>query len=372
MNSKGVVLNQADFILTLLSVFGEDIRKRLEDFSIASRQPSSPGQPSPFNRFIEPGPDQLLKVAVALAFYRGRLKSVYQVLRGKDPESDTISAELRDEQFERLRVATDQALDLTHWHGFLNAIAGAGFRSGDLISSENSLIFTYVHYLAGKIRFGLPEHQLDRLIGKWFYANTLTRRYTYAPETSLESDLNVLKGIPDGSAFAATLNRFMDDSLTNDFWEITLPNDLETSAGRSPGLFAYYAAQNALHAPVLFSSKKMPELFDPVLQSTRKPLERHHLFPRAWLAGLGVEDKKQYNQVANFAHVEWPDNMDISDSAPFVYVKEMRSRFDEATWRHMHQMHALPDGWWDMEYEDFLDERRKLMAVIIRRGYESF
>src|SRR5438105_12427737 len=48
INSEGVKLNQADFILTLLSVFWEDGRHALERFCRASRLPADKG-PSPFN-----------------------------------------------------------------------------------------------------------------------------------------------------------------------------------------------------------------------------------------------------------------------------------------------------------------------------------
>src|SRR5262245_53616983 len=85
INGEGVKLNQADFILTLLSVFGEDVRVALERFSRESRQDPSHGASS-YNHFIKPSPDQLLRVAVALGFYRARLKSVYQILRGKHME----------------------------------------------------------------------------------------------------------------------------------------------------------------------------------------------------------------------------------------------------------------------------------------------
>jgi hypothetical protein len=37
----------------------------------------------------------------------------------------------------------------------------------------------------------------------------------------------------------------------------------------------------------------------------------------------------------------------------------------------MHELHALPDNWHNMTYADFLDARRKRMAAIIRRGFES-
>ena len=37
----------------------------------------------------------------------------------------------------------------------------------------------------------------------------------------------------------------------------------------------------------------------------------------------------------------------------------------------MHDQHGLPEKWHEMSYDKFLIERRKLMAAIIRRGFES-
>ena len=62
INSEGVKLNQADFILTLMSVFWDDGRAELERFCRESRQPPKlGGKPSPFNHLIQPDPDQLLR-----------------------------------------------------------------------------------------------------------------------------------------------------------------------------------------------------------------------------------------------------------------------------------------------------------------------
>ena len=41
INSKGIELNQADFILTLMSVFWDEGRKELEDFCRRARNPST-------------------------------------------------------------------------------------------------------------------------------------------------------------------------------------------------------------------------------------------------------------------------------------------------------------------------------------------
>jgi len=160
-------------------------------------------------------------------------------------------------------------------------------------------------------------------------------------------------------------------NLTGDYWSVTLPDALDSSSARNPELFAYVASQNRLSAPVLFSHKKISELLDPTIKTKKKALERHHLFPRAYLESIGIEDLKQINQQANFALLEWPDNIDISDEAPSDYVPALKQRFSASEWTAFHELHALPDGWERMEYADFLDKRRKLMAQIIRRGYES-
>ena len=47
INSRGRTLNQADFILTLMSVFWDEGRKQLEDFCREAKQPPADNRPSP-------------------------------------------------------------------------------------------------------------------------------------------------------------------------------------------------------------------------------------------------------------------------------------------------------------------------------------
>ena len=187
----------------------------------------------------------------------------------------------------------------------------------------------------------------------------------------MDGDLNRIKDAADGAAYLAVLNKIIVDTLTPDFWSIALPNSMDSSSARNPELFAYHAAQNKLGAPVLFSHKKVSDLLDPALKTKRKPLERHHLFPRAWLEKQGITDLRQINQAANFALLEWPENSAISDEDPSEYVPMLRPRFPDEVWQAMHEMHALPVHWESMPYDVFLQKRRLLMAQIIRRGYES-
>ena len=153
INSKGTPLNQADFILTLMSVFWDQGRADLERFCREARKPTK-GTASPFNYFIEPDPDQMLRVGVGVAFKRARLQYVYSILRGKDLETEQFSENCRIEQFEKLKDAQERSLNIQHWHDFLGCIRMAGFRSGKMISSQNNLLFSYMLYLIGRTEVG--------------------------------------------------------------------------------------------------------------------------------------------------------------------------------------------------------------------------
>jgi hypothetical protein len=125
INSQGVTLNQADFILTLMSVFWDEGRSQLERFCSDSRRPSTQGDASPFNYFMQPEPDEMLRVSVALGFRRAILKSVYSILRGKDLETGQFHEEKRVEQFKILEQAQSYVLNLKNWHEFLKILLQA-------------------------------------------------------------------------------------------------------------------------------------------------------------------------------------------------------------------------------------------------------
>ena len=105
------------------------------------------------------------------------------------------------------------------------------------------------------------------------------------------------------------------------------------------------------------------------MQTKKKPLERHHLFPRAFLEASGINDLRHINQMANFALLEWPDNISISDDAPSSYVPKILARFGVDAAQQMMQDHALPEGWETLAYDEFLIARRSMMATVIQKGF---
>ena len=369
INSRATPLNQADFILTLMSVFWDEGRTELENFCRAARLPVT-GAPSPYNHFLEPKPDQLLRASVGLGFKRARLQHVYSILRGKDLESGEFSEGRRQKQFDTLKSAQARVLNLQYWHDFLATIRLSGYTGGRMISSKNNLMFAYVLYLIGRTEFGIKEYNLRPAIARWFFMSSLTARFTGSPESAMEFDLARLRGISSGEEFLSALGRVSESILTGDYWSSTLPNELATSSPRSPSLFAYYASLVLVEAKALFSPQKVAALLDPSVHGVKAAAERHHLFPKGYLKNeLGIVDVRETNQIANYAIVEWQDNADISDSPPSSYAPGMAQRFSGSDLRSMHHWHALPDGWDNMSYGDFLERRRELITGVIGEAY---
>ncbi|MDA3898717.1 MAG: DUF262 domain-containing protein [Desulfobacteraceae bacterium] len=371
VNSQGQKLNQADFILTLMSVFWEDGRNALEFFCKQSRKAGAKDISS-YNYFIEPDPDQLLRVSIGLGFRRARLKYAYLILRGKDLETGLYSPERREEQFKKLQEVQKKVLDLQNWHEFLKIPVYAGYRSTAMITSETAVVYSYVFFLIGKYDFNVEPHILRSVIAQWFFMSSVTGRYSSSPESRMEQDLADLRIIKNSAQYIDHLQKVIGGVLTSDFWSISLPNSLSTAAARSPSWFGYCASLNLLGAPVLFSKMKVSELLDPITNSKKTALERHHLFPKSYLAKIDIKDDRDRNQIANFALVEWDDNNHISGSSPQEYLPKYIERFKDSPEElsQMMALHALPAQWEFMLYEEFLRERRRLLAGIIRKGYE--
>ncbi len=368
VNSKGKTLNQADFILTLMSVFWDEGRAQLEDFCRSARQVPK-GKPSPFNYFFEPDPDNLLRVSVGLAFRRARLSHVYSILRGKDLETGEFSEARRDEQFKLLRQVQDHTLNLTYWHDFLKAIRQSGHCSKQTISSQAALIFAYTLYLLGRTEHKVHEFTLRRVIARWFFMSTLSARYSSSPESKMEYDLARLRHVRTADQFVALLDQLCDEILTPDYWNITLPSDLAVASARNPAFFSYCAALVLLEARVLYSEQHVKNLLDPALISNKSAIERHHLFPKAFLNKQGVSDVRETNQVANYALIEWGENISISDKPPAEYVPQLEKHFSAAELKRMYYWHGLPENWQVLSYTDFLKRRRELIARVIADGY---
>lgn len=372
INSKGKPLKETDFILTLMSVFWDAGRMELEQFTRASIVPSE-GSATPFNYIFQPEPDQMLRVAVGIGFKRARMKYAYSILRGKDLETEEFSAERRTQQFALLKEAQARALDLNNWHEFLKALKEAGYTREALISSKYNVMYSYVVFLIAKYDCGMGSVELRKLVARWFFFASLTGRYTGSAETMMEEDLKTIeKSLRAGENLTAILDRLISAEITTDYWNTTLPSSgLVSAAPRNPAMFAYYAALNILGAKVLFSGLTTVQLMENGVRENRSALERHHLFPREHLKRIGITEQSDINQVANYALIEWGDNNDISDDAPSVYLPQFIDRLgNDAERKQAYYWHALPEGWEKMTYPQFLEERRKKMADVIKDAYE--
>ena len=372
VNSGGVSLKQNDFILTLLSLYWDEGRKEIEEFSKESTFPTK-GKTTSYNQITTVAAQDLIRVVMAYAFDRARLKYGYKLLRGADfDKRGAVDGELRIQRFDTLKDKLPDVLDVHSWHEFLKAIMNAGYLSGDLILSGNAIFYSYAFYLIAKHRFHASYNENMHLTSLWFFYASLVSLYTGSFESTVESHLNSIKDLSTLKEYKDFILSRVNERLTNDYFDITLVGSegLAVSGKGNNAWNAYVAALNIMDAKILFSKSNLlvSKLFEPGTDGNRKSLEKHHLFPKAHMKAQGYTDAK-INQMANYAFIDWKDNMDILDDAPSVYYPIVcEGRSDEEILRM--EENALPHGWENMPYEDFLVERRKLMAAKIKQAFD--
>lgn len=373
VNSGGVSLKQNDFILTLLSLYWDEGRKEIEEFSKESTFPTK-GKTTSYNQITTVAAQDLIRVVMAYAFDRARLKYGYKLLRGADfDKRGAVDGELRIQRFDTLKDKLPDVLDVHSWHEFLKAIMNAGYLSRDLILSGNAIFYSYAFYLIAKHRFHASYNENMHLTSLWFFYASLVSLYTGSFESTVESHLNSIKDLSTLKEYKDFILSRVNERLTNDYFDITLVGSegLAVSGKGNNAWNAYVAALNIMDAKILFSKSNLlvSKLFEPRTDGNRKSLEKHHLFPKAHMKAQGYTDAK-INQMANYAFIDWKDNMDILDDAPSVYYPIVcEGRSDEEILR-MEEENALPHGWENMPYEDFLVERRKLMAAKIKQAFD--
>ncbi len=374
VNSNGVSLKQNDFILTLLSLYWDDGRKKIEQFSKESTFPKK-GQITAYNQITNVFAQDVIRVVMAYAFDRARLKYGYKLLRGADfDKRGAVNDELREQRFATLKQKLPDVLDVHNWHEFLKAIMNAGYLSGDLILSGNAIFYSYALYLISKYRFGASYNENMHITSLWFFYATLVSFYTGSFEAIVENQLNSIKELNTFEEYKEFILSRINERLTNDYFEITLVGSggLAVSGRGNNAWNAYVASLNIMNTKILFSKSSLlvSKLFELGVDGKRKSLEKHHLFPKKYLKGLGYTDSK-INQMANYAFIDWKDNMSIFDDAPSVYYPVVCEGKSEDDILCMEKENALPHGWENMTYEDFLVERRKLMAAKIKAAFEQ-
>lgn len=384
INSEGMNLKAYDYILTWLSVFWPEGRDEIEDFARSSRMtPERASEMSgtritwtPRNPYLAVETGHIVRAMVAIGQNRAKLIDAYANLQAKDRSTGQVDGAKQERELDKLRQALPIVTDRINWTEFIRSIQIAGFRSRAGITSNMNVVASYVVFLLGRTRYGVELTQLRTLIARWFFMSQLTSRYTGSSESQIQKDLDMFAqlSLGDSEGFARLVEKTISVSVTNDFWEFNAPQWLVSSSYKlSPVYQCYLAALNCLDADMFMLRMKVREWMDPALPAI-KGLEGHHLVPRHYQeAVLGITDNKRINQVANFAPTDWHTNQQISDRPPAEYWPELvAERGEDAAWMKLqYYWHALPENWHLMPYDEFLSERRKLIAQVTRDAFDK-
>jgi hypothetical protein len=211
-------------------------------------------------------------------------------------------------------------------------------------------------------------------VRRWYAMSILRGRYTGSPETAFDFDIRQV----EARGLAAYAESVIENELPDSFWTGMLPQLMDTSSGQSPYFLAYKAAQ------VKLGDKGFLSRDITVLDLLMNRSDVHHVYPRNHLKKQG-SSRGRYNQIANFVLAQSEINIAIGDKAPEQYFRELagavrggKKKYGGITdlydLRANLCMSCLPESMLDgviPAYDEFLEERRKLMAMKIKSWFEA-
>lgn len=368
VNSGGQNLNENNFIETLLAVYDNDMHDRIKKFCSDSRIPAPN---TSYNQIIDVEPSHIIRVAIAYGFHRARMRYGYKLLRGDDLDTGITSAETREKNLQIFRESLNRVINLNDWHSFINLFAEAGYLGKDQIRSNYVVVYSYVFYLMGKYEFKVSPLELRKVIVRWIFMSTITSFYSSSPETTVERQMADLRNVHNGSEFVEYLDNSIKLKMNETYFSVELVNNLTSSSAISPLWFGYVASVNVLGTTMLFSNTPQSKYWIIGADGDKKAIDKHHIFPKHYLEKIGINSDRDRNQLANFTYLDYNTNIDISDDAPALYIERFKGKFGEENFAKHLADNAIPMGFEHMNYFEFLEERRKLMAGIIKKAYQK-
>lgn len=368
VNSGGQNLTEKNFIETLIAVYDNAVHDKINKFCAESRIPANG---TSFNQILQVDPSHLIRMAVGVGFRRARLRYAYMLLRGKNLKTGEITQDVRQDNLRIFKEALDEVTNLNNWHAFMNIFASAGYLKGNLVASSNAVVFSYVLYLIGKYDYKVPSLKLQKIICKWIFMSTITGFYTGATESEVEKQFADLRDVSNADEFVAYLNAVIANKFTDDYFEYSLPAELNSSSATSPAWYGYIAAINVLGTPMLFSTAPLSQYFVLGTSGDKNSVDKHHIFPKHYLEKIGYSNDRDRNQIANFTYLDYATNIDISDNPPIEYVGRYREKLGEEGYKLACAQNALPENFEQLSYPEFLNKRRLLMAQIVKKAYND-
>jgi len=397
VNSAGTELSQADFAMSKIAVNetygGNLLRKAIDYFCHLAVAPEflarieksdkafAASEFFPAMRWLKDVNDDIydptyidmLRVAFTSEFGRGKLQDLVALLSGRNFETKQFEEAIAEQSFGKLKKGVLAFINKTHFDRITMILRSAGFVTGDLIGGRNAVNFAYILYLRGRTE-GIPAADLERLVRRWYAMSVLRGRYTGSPETAFDFDIRQV----DARGLAAYADAVIENELPESFWTGMLPQLMDTSSSNSPYFLCYQAAQ-VKRGDKGFLSRDIT-----VLDLLLNRSDVHHVYPKKHLMGQGLS-RGRYNQIANFVLAQSEINIAIGDKPPEKYFKELaeqvsggKKRYggitDEADLRANLRANCLPESMLDgaiPDYDDFLGERRQLMALKIKAWFEA-
>lgn len=386
MNQTGTKLSSADFAMSRLSSdtshHGNDLRKEIEYFIQLYRDPnllinienSDPNftQSDYFTHIswaakenisvYQPDFSGILHICLGLGFLRGKLSQLVSLISGRDFEKRTYTAEAMSNSYQKFDEAVQYALNESNFKRYILLLNSLGMVNRyDAKIPASYINFGYTLYLYLKKNSDFSNDKIEQYTKKWILMSALTKRYGSSPETEFDSDLHSLDKANQNNQLDQFFNNEFNQNLTDEFWTLTLPNDLVAQTVQLTNWRIFQMSQIHAKSHAWLEKDKFTE--DVIVRQGNI----HHIFPKAYLRKNGFS-QSQYNQVANYVWITQPRNEQIGDRAPRDYMNDPETvKFHSM---ENDKENAIPETLNSYDYhnyDQFLRERRVLMAKSIKK-----
>jgi hypothetical protein len=145
----------------------------------------------------------------------------------KDLETGIVTKEEMSANLFKFKNALDEVTNLNNWHTFMGLFAEAGYVNGNIVASSNAVVFCYVLFLLGKYDYKVQPITLQKIIKKWIFMSTITYFYTGSTESEVEKQFADLRNVNTAEEFVTYLEGVISTKFTDDYFNLTLPADLD-------------------------------------------------------------------------------------------------------------------------------------------------
>jgi len=200
-----------------------------------------------------------------------------------------------------------------------------------------------------------PDSLQINELRKWFWASSLTSRYTgrFYRKSIVEDIVKMEKLAKSREQLRLRLDKMEKDDI------------VRADYSKNSTIVRAYFCLLANNMPLYLENGEKISLENPVIILDKK--HKHHIFPKERLVKAKIPAKK-YNSIINICYLPLQENVEIRDQLPYEYLRKYRhsNHFMKVMKSHLIPYHKRSAVWREDPkdaFKQFLEERKEIVAT---------